>query len=620
MKDIPAATTDTQDKRTQNEDDLTGDDLKHYEAYIEAMKFILISIPNDIYNSVDFDKFTAEIEESLSFVYNHFSQLINDMNRKKVIPHNVTIDTKFLNCLQREWYKYVTNVCLAKNLKKDIYDMLYDHLQQYESFINASRANTYASSLSFRSPSAYYVTHPPFVVDYDDDYKGDAVCDDQEDIITTTIMLLARAITQHNSTPTNNRLCTSSNIRNQAVVPADKVNIQSRNVGNVGRFARRSSNIQEEFVESNNVQKETGNENVQRTLQTSLVGNASTKDEAGVILSNEQNDFLLVDAPEMEELEEFSLNTCVMARIQKEELVSGIRGFILSRETLPNVRNAYATISSEESHRVAVGSIAEMLMYFMARATSTKSWLWHQRLSHINFDTINDLARNYLVTGLPKFKYHKEHLCPSCEQGKSKRASHPLKPFPNSKQRLHLLHMDLCGPMKIASINGKRYILISPFFMYSGLSVILRMIVKILGNLVQKVTLAFSLVILLIPVYNRRTKKIMETMNVKFDELSAMAFKQSSLKLGLQSLTSGHISSGLDLPYDLSTITTQRPTEGELVLLFEAMYDDHIGGQPLAAPRTILAGQAPQVLQTPTATITNSLTPPRPRHQQIHPL
>nr|GFB07866.1 integrase, catalytic region, zinc finger, CCHC-type, peptidase aspartic, catalytic [Tanacetum cinerariifolium] len=67
---------------------------------------------------------------------------------------------------------------------------------------------------------------------------------------------------------------------------------------------------------------------------------------------------------------------------------------------------------------------------------------------------------NDLVAGLPKFKYHKEHLCPSCEQGKSKRASYPPKPVPNSRQRLHLLHMDLCGPMRIASINGKRYVLV----------------------------------------------------------------------------------------------------------------------------------------------------------------
>nr|GEY56519.1 retrovirus-related Pol polyprotein from transposon TNT 1-94 [Tanacetum cinerariifolium] len=96
----------------------------------------------------------------------------------------------------------------------------------------------------------------------------------------------------------------------------------------------------------------------------------------------------------------------------------------------------------------------------MSRATSIKSWLWNQCLSHLKFDTINDHARNDLITGLPKFRYHKEHLCPSCEHEKSKRSSHPPKPVPNSKQRLHLLHIDLCGPIRIANINGKRYVLV----------------------------------------------------------------------------------------------------------------------------------------------------------------
>ncbi|GKD99051.1 hypothetical protein Tco_1382948 [Tanacetum coccineum] len=90
-------------------------------------------------------------------------------------------------------------------------------------------------------------------------------------------------------------------------------------------------------------------------------------------------------------------------------------------------------------------------------------------------------------------------------------------------------------------------------------------------------------------VYNRRTKKIMETMNVIFDKLSAMAFEQSSSKPGLQGMTSGQISSGLDLTYAPSTITTQKPTEGKLYLLFEAMHDDYISGQPSAAPRTTSA-------------------------------
>nr|GFB37970.1 putative ribonuclease H-like domain-containing protein [Tanacetum cinerariifolium] len=133
----------------------------------------------------------------------------------------------------------------------------------------------------------------------------------------------------------------------------------------------------------------------------------------------------------------FRRNACFVRNLEGIDLLKGDRS-----------TNIY-TINLHE-----MASVSPICL--MARASSTKSWLWHQRLSHLNFETINDLARNDLVSGLPKFKYHKEHLCPSCEQGKSKRASHPPKPVLNLRQRLHLLHMDLCGPMRIASINGKR--------------------------------------------------------------------------------------------------------------------------------------------------------------------
>ncbi|GKE11986.1 hypothetical protein Tco_1415537 [Tanacetum coccineum] len=102
------------------------------------------------------------------------------------------------------------------------------------------------------------------------------------------------------------------------------------------------------------------------------------------------------------------------------------------------------------------------------------------------------------------------------------------------------------------------------------------------------------------------TRKIMKMMNVTFDELSTIAFEQRSLKPGLQGFTSGQISLGLDLTYAPSTITSQKPTERELDLLFEAMYDDYIGGQLSVAPRTTSATPAPQVLQTPTVSITTA--------------
>nr|GEW44935.1 retrovirus-related Pol polyprotein from transposon TNT 1-94 [Tanacetum cinerariifolium] len=133
----------------------------------------------------------------------------------------------------------------------------------------------------------------------------------------------------------------------------------------------------------------------------------------------------------------FRKNACFVRNLEGVDLLKGNRS-----------KNLYTV----NLHKMASASP----ICLMARASSTKSWLWHQRLSHLNFDTINDLAKNDIVFGLPKFKYHKEHLCPYYEQGKRKKASHPPKPVLNSRQRLHLLHMDLCGLMRIASINGNR--------------------------------------------------------------------------------------------------------------------------------------------------------------------
>nr|GEY31291.1 putative LRR receptor-like protein kinase [Tanacetum cinerariifolium] len=295
----------------------------------------------------------------------------------------------------------------------------------------------------------------------------------------------------------------------------------------------------------------------------------------------------------------FRRNACFVKNLEGVDLLKGDRSINLYTINL---------------HEMASASP----ICLMARASSTKSWLWHQRLSHLNFDTINDLARNDLVAGLPKFKYHKEHLCPSCEQGKSKRASHPPKPVPNSRQRLHLLHMDLCRPMRISSINverrnrtlveAARTMLIfsrAPLFLWAeaiatacftqNRLIIHRRFNKTPYELIngRKPDISFLHVFgaLCYPkndredigklgvkgdigffigysadsrayrIYNRQTKKIMETMNVSFDELSAMAFEQRSSKPELQSMTSGQISSGLDLTYAPSTITKQQPTE-----------------------------------------------------------
>ncbi|GJT50311.1 retrovirus-related pol polyprotein from transposon TNT 1-94 [Tanacetum coccineum] len=89
----------------------------------------------------------------------------------------------------------------------------------------------------------------------------------------------------------------------------------------------------------------------------------------------------------------------------------------------------------------------------MAKATSSQAWLWHLCLSHLNLDTINLLSKYDIMAGLPKFKFVKYHLCSSCELGKAKHKSFKTKTTPNSKRRLQILHIDLCGPMRVESFN-----------------------------------------------------------------------------------------------------------------------------------------------------------------------
>ena len=96
----------------------------------------------------------------------------------------------------------------------------------------------------------------------------------------------------------------------------------------------------------------------------------------------------------------------------------------------------------------------------LSKATMQQSWLWHRQLSHLNFKNINKLVKGGLIKGIPDLKFKKEHLCAACEKGKMKKALHKSKVEHGTTQPLQLIHMDLCGPMRVQSINGKKYVLV----------------------------------------------------------------------------------------------------------------------------------------------------------------
>ncbi|GJZ04200.1 retrovirus-related pol polyprotein from transposon TNT 1-94 [Tanacetum coccineum] len=85
---------------------------------------------------------------------------------------------------------------------------------------------------------------------------------------------------------------------------------------------------------------------------------------------------------------------------------------------------------------------------------------WGSIGSDVPSSSLDECRSSKLFSGLPKLKFEKDHLCSACAMGKSKKKPHKPKSEDTNQEKLYLLHMDLCGPMRVASVNGKKYILV----------------------------------------------------------------------------------------------------------------------------------------------------------------
>nr|GEU64796.1 putative ribonuclease H-like domain-containing protein [Tanacetum cinerariifolium] len=132
----------------------------------------------------------------------------------------------------------------------------------------------------------------------------------------------------------------------------------------------------------------------------------------------------------------FCQHTCYICNLEGVDLLTGSRG-----------NNVYTLYLGD--------MISSSPICLLSKASKTKSWLWHRRLSHLNFGVINHLARHGLVRGLPKQKFKKDHLCSTCEMGKSKKKLHKPKSKDTNQEKLYLFYMDLCGPMHVVNVNEK---------------------------------------------------------------------------------------------------------------------------------------------------------------------
>nr|GEW39481.1 retrovirus-related Pol polyprotein from transposon TNT 1-94 [Tanacetum cinerariifolium] len=282
----------------------------------------------------------------------------------------------------------------------------------------------------------------------------------------------------------------------------------------------------------------------------------------------------------------------------------------------------------------------------LSKASKNKSWLWHRRLNHLNFGTINDLSRKDLVRGLPRLKFEKDHLCSACQLGKSKKHTHKPKAENANLEVLNTLHMDLCGPIRVQTINGKKYILVivDDYYRFTWVkflrskdetpNVVIKFITRIqvglnktvryvrTDNGTEFVNNTMTKYYERIGIFHQKTVPRTPQQNGVFErwnrtlveaartivfgalcyptndsedigKLQPTAYTEIFVGTAPNFLMPGQISSGL-VPNSVPATPYAPPTNKELEILFQPMFDEYL--EPPRAKRPVSPAQAVQAL------------------------
>nr|GEW18482.1 retrovirus-related Pol polyprotein from transposon TNT 1-94 [Tanacetum cinerariifolium] len=296
-------------------------------------------------------------------------------------------------------------------------------------------------------------------------------------------------------------------------------------------------------------------------------------------------------------------------------------------------------LTSSRGNNLYTLSLQDMMtsspICLLSKASKTKSWLWHRYLSHLNFGAINHLARQGLVRGLPKLKFEKDHLCSTCAMGKkSVNGNKYILVIVDDYSRftwvkclrskdegpdfiIKFLKMIQVPVRRIRTDNGTEFVnqTLRKYYEEVGIShetsvarspqqngVVKRRnrtlieaarTIENLGKLQPKadigIFIGYAPTKKAFRIYNRRTRRIVETIHVDFDELTAMASEQSSSGPALNEMTPATISSGL-VQKSSSLTPYVPPLRNDWDLLFQPMFDE------LLNPLPSVDHQAPEVI------------------------
>nr|GEU45407.1 hypothetical protein [Tanacetum cinerariifolium] len=411
------------------------------------------------------------VGETLRDFYLRFSLLLNDMNIYNMKLEQFQVNTEFLNTLPPEWSKFVTNVKLVRDLHTTNIDQLHAYLGQHEFHANEVRLMHEHNS----DPLALV--------------KGD----DPIDSINHMMSFLTAVVTSRYPT-TNNQLRNSSNPRQQATINNGRVTLQliqgrqtslAVDPGIAEAQATQAVITHNTAYQADNLDAYDSDCNELHTAKVALMASLSHYGSDALAESQEKDmvikklkekikslsDNIKEDKmkKELEEIE--TINTDldhrekVLAITALKDNLKKLKGKFIVDDAVtsdpidleilkvdvpplaPKLRNNRTAHSDNIRHTQERTAILRKIV------EQGKS------LNPLN-NSLDYASRQGLVRGLPKLKYKKDHLCSACAMAKSKKKSHKPKPEDTNQEKLYLLHMDLCGPMRVESVNGKKYILV----------------------------------------------------------------------------------------------------------------------------------------------------------------
>nr|GEU65028.1 integrase, catalytic region, zinc finger, CCHC-type, peptidase aspartic, catalytic [Tanacetum cinerariifolium] len=268
----------------------------------------------------------------------------------------------------------------------------------------------------------------------------------------------------------------------------------------------------------------------------------------------------------------------------------------------------------------------------MAKATSSQAWLWHRRLSHLNFDTINLLSKNDIVVGLPKLKFVKDHICSSWilhqtsvaqtpkQNGVVERRNRTLVEAARTMLSTAKVPLFFWAEAIATTCFTQNHSLVIPhhektpyhiindqkpsvkfFYIFGSLCYIIRD-GENLDKMKEKgdacIFVGYSTQSRAYRVFNKRSRGIVETIHVNFDELPQMASDHVSSNLGPQCQRTAleHDSLSPDLQCQENVTQAERTvtTSNELDLLFYLMFDELLNGssQVMSKSSTVTTTEA----------------------------